>query len=112
MSARFDYDTILELSRAGWSLAEVAARVGCTERTVSRVRKLAGVSKRSNWQPLTSERLAEVERLLADGCSLREVRRTLRIGNWTLQKHFHGQGWSRVESAQFAAAVRRSGVTL
>lgn len=112
MSARFDYDTILELSRSGWSLAEVAGRVGCTKRTVSRVRKLGGVSGPSRWRRVTPELIEAARAMVDDGASWAEIQRTLRVGEHTLQKYLPGTAWSKTQVAEFSVAVRSAGVRL
>ena len=106
---RFDREEIGRLTKTGWSAAKIADQLGCTERTVIRVRVSLGIT-----QPLSPnaslrispERLERARLLIEDGASHNEVRRTLGVNAETLLRHFPGTQWSRAEVASFTRSVR------
>lgn len=105
---RFDYAEIVRLSGL-MSAAEVAARVGCVKRTVERARhelKVCGPAPVNSGVPVSEERLAKAREMFADGASVSEVCRSLRMSEKTVRKYFPGAGWDRVTSARFARSVR------
>ena len=103
MNARF-----VELEAAGWSAARIAAELGVSSRTVQRWRAAAELSHQS-WPehaPADRERAA---RLLADGCSVQEVARSVGAAWPTIVRWLpDAPRWSKSEAGQFAAAVRRA----
>lgn len=55
------------------------------------------------WTPELHER---ADRLLADGCSFREVARTLGCHYMTVNNRFPGRGWTYRQAGAFRAATR------
>ena len=100
-------ERIAKLTRRGWSARAIAAEVGCTERTVVRIRKKTGVAKPAARR-LTDADRALAERLFADGCSVSEVERTLGRSQGSLCHAFPGRGWTRQQTGEFAAAAKRA----
>lgn len=60
----------------GRSLPQIAAELGITERSVSRIRERIKISA-VKPEPLTAAERAKIEDMLDDGCSYREIGRTL-----------------------------------
>ena len=83
---------ILRMTARRVSLAETAARFGCSERQVSVIRSQHGVARPAR-RPITTEELTRAEELLKDGCSYSEVARTLDRSTGVLRKHLPGYGW-------------------
>ena len=96
-----DVERIAELTRAGWSAARIAAEVHCSDRTVHRARKLAGVAKPpARW--LTPAEVEIAEQMLADGCPVVEIERTFGTSIGGLSKRFGGRGWTPTECGSWA----------
>ncbi|AEK07820.1 DNA binding protein [Mycobacterium phage Yoshi] len=93
-------------TQLGWTAAQIADKLGCTTRTVSRARAKSGVAK-PKPPALSAEVLAEAARMLADGASQNEVARTLGVGQSTISAHFRGQGWTREQSIEWVSFLRR-----
>lgn len=106
MSALVDRDEIARLSRMGVPTKRIAERLECTERTVNRARVALGIATGSNPQPVTDERLAQAERMLAEGMSLTEVGRELHLGNSSLWRYLRGRGWTKTQAARYGQMVR------
>ena len=106
---RFDRDEIGRLTKAGWSAAKIADQLGCTERTVVRVRAGLGITQPvppNSSLRISSERLERARLLIEDGVSHIEVRRTLGVNEATLMRHFPGTQWSRAEVTSFTRSLR------
>ena len=105
-----DRDELARLHRLGFSAPQIAVRLGCGERTVTRWRKSAGVDAPVPdyaCHRVSAERLEAARRLLDDGLSIHDVSLTLRMSEATIRKYFPGAGWTREESGRFSAMVRR-----
>src|SRR5690606_9276142 len=101
---RFDHEEIARLTRAGVSAPQIATRLGCTTRTVTRVRAELGLTQSmpaNACRPISAARLARAQELLDDGASFTEVGRTLGVSFGTLRKHFPGRQWSADEVRDF-----------
>lgn len=98
---------VARMTRAGMSAAEIAVRLGCTERTVQRYRSVEGVAKPAP-QRIGAETRARALDMLRDGCSYREVARTLGCSRNTVRKWWPGFAWSREQVAAHAAVMRRA----
>lgn len=99
-----------ELQRQGKSATEIAAEMRVDPRTVTRWRRKAELTRKTSplaGQPASRERLSRALVLLEDGASYKEVCRTLHMNPRTVRQHFPGYGWSKLESSQLAAVVRR-----
>lgn len=99
-----------ELQRLGYSAAQIAERMGVTDRTVTRWRKNAGLTKpiaENVGRPVADERLDAAARLLEDGAPYAEVCRTLGMNSRTVRKYFPGHTWTAEQSGQFAAAIHQ-----
>ena len=112
MAPRVDHNEILRLHRAGWSARRIAKELGCTERTVTRVRARNGLTQRLSpfqGKPLAPERLEFARELFADGASRKEVIRTLGL-NWsTVNRHFPNDRWTPAQAGELSAMIRKFG---
>ena len=52
------------------------------------------------------ERLAQIKALLDDGCSNREITKTLHVGDKTIKKYFPESGWTMKQAGDFSAALK------
>jgi DNA-binding CsgD family transcriptional regulator len=93
------------LSRLGWSAGEIAAAVGISERTVTRHRVNAGIS-RANPPRLSVDELRAAREWLEGGCSYSEAARTLGRDPRTLARRLPGYGWDHREGGQFGSYRR------
>lgn len=112
MMRTVDHDEVARLTRQGFSLTEIAERVGCSTRHVGRIRVACGVAQPPpalTNRPITPERLEAVARMLADGASNREIMRTLGVHYETLQRYFPGTAWSQDQVVELSRAVRKWG---
>ncbi|MGN7977407.1 helix-turn-helix domain-containing protein [Microbacterium sp. 22195] len=93
------------------STTEIAVRFGVSTRTVTRWRTALNRNRKpaAVRRPESDHVLAK--RLLDDGCSLAEVGRTVGVAPTTIHAWFPGvQGWTRVQSGEYAAMVRLGGM--
>ena len=107
---RLDHAEIIRLHHYGLTVRQIAEQVGCTMRTVQRVKSANGLAQQvpaTVGVPVSAERLAFAAQLFDDGASQWEVRRTTRLHQRTLQKHFPGRGWGPTQAAAFGNQVRR-----
>lgn len=93
-------ETITRLTQAGYSLAQIAVRLGITERTVQRHRKAAGLTQ-PIAPPMSQHEIAIARELLEDGASYSEVRRSIGRCVETLQRHLPGYGWNQTMAAEY-----------
>ena len=106
MFRHVDTERIEWLLRHGLTIREVAAQVGCSDRTVIRQRKRIGLSKPAR-PVLTQAELVTAKRLLDDGASYAEAARTIRCAEGTLAGKFPGHAWTPVQVGQWARASER-----
>lgn len=103
---------VVQLTREGWSAAQIGQRLGITDRSVLRHRAKAGVSLTGPATPLSADELEWVRELLADGCSRNEAARTVGRATSTIARYFPDSGWSREQTNAYLAALRRAKVQL
>lgn len=60
---------------------------------------------------LTPQQHQQAATMLADGCSYREISRTLNINRDLLSATFPGQGWTYTQAGEFTAAMRQRHTT-
>lgn len=95
-----------EWTRRGESAALIASRLGCTPRTVVRIRAALGIAKpapHSSW--MTPDEVERARALLDDGASCTEVARTLGRDSTTILKRFPQYRWTKTEAAQLGALM-------
>jgi transposase-like protein len=96
-------DRIAELTRQGWSVRQIAAELGCNTRTVNRGRRARGVTQPATRR-MTADEIARGEAMIADGCSLAEIGRTLGrpvTGESAIRIRWAGQGWTPEQTGQY-----------
>ena len=93
-------ETVRRLTREGRSASEIAVILGVTKRTVMRHRQAAGISR--PWRtPLTSDQIARMAALLADGVSREETARTLGVHPKTVRRYFPDARWSHQQAGSW-----------
>ena len=100
------YDTIIILTRQGYSAEHIARLLGITTRSVVRNRRKAGIA-----QPpapyLSDAELATAQTLLEDGASYGEVGRTLGRSQSAIANRLPGYAWNRDQSSAYAVMCKR-----
>lgn len=99
-------NTIVELTKQGYSATEIASQLGITKRSVVRNRRAAGIS-RPGANLITETELAAARQLLEDGASYGEVGRTLGRSQSSIAAHLPGYGWTREMSSAYALMCKR-----
>lgn len=95
---------VVRLRRAGVSRETIAAHLGVSVRTVERDLRAAGVV--APHRPWTAADDSRARELIADGCSLAEVARTLGRPRTVIRRHFPGRGWTQAQISEHLAALR------
>lgn len=98
--------TIKRLTLAGVGAREIAARIGCTTRTVSRYRHTLGISQPPP-PPLTDDEIAAIHRLADDGCSVTEIARTIGRGSNAVRRIRPDAVWTPTQIGQYARTCDR-----
>lgn len=102
-------ERVVDLTALGHSAPQIAAAVGCTPRTVVRIRARAGISQPAGG-PLTDDEIHCARALLDDGASFSEVARTLGRSYRHLRGRFPDvPGWTRQQGGILSAAMRNHG---
>lgn len=98
---------IKRMTAAGMTAPQIATALGISTRTVQRHREKTGCAQPAPT-PLTPEQLAHAETLLHDGCSIKEVARTIGCGQYTIRRHFPGStGWPHQQCGAFTSESKR-----
>jgi transposase-like protein len=99
---------ILELIEQGLNARQIAKRMGICTQTVYRSRLRQGLAERHAHKAnrYTPEFLAQAERHLDDGWSIKEIARTYGVNQDRLGKHFPGRGWTKTQAAELAVLRR------
>ncbi|QNL30175.1 helix-turn-helix DNA binding protein [Gordonia phage Mariokart] len=82
----------VELTRAGYTAAQIAEELRITVRSVTRYRNRAGISQPTKRHP--PETWERAQRLLADGASYRETAMTVGVDPTHLRLKYPGFGWA------------------
>ncbi|WRQ08559.1 TC3 transposase [Mycobacterium phage mcgavigan] len=101
--------TVLAMTRDGFSAKHIGEVVGCSPRTVTRVRAAADarVMNPDRFTPLTADQLEFAEYLLEDGAPYQEVASTLGVSRTTIEKHFPGRAWKPKQIAEYQSLMVR-----
>lgn len=91
-------DRVVELTRQGKTLQQIADELGMTARGVSHIRKRLGLPKQV--QPYPPELVEEAGRMIDEGVSLAETARTLGLSAGTLSHRFRGRSQWNATMAQ------------
>lgn len=108
---KIDYDAVVALTREGCSARQIAEQLGCTSRSVVRIRQLNGIVVRPHAAKFSDDEKRRAAAMLDDGCSIYEVARTLGRDKSTIRAHFPGRGWTPSQIGEWAA-VRRHEMAL
>lgn len=96
---------VKDLTEAGWSAAEIASELGCTQRTVTRYRARLGISQEYGSK-VSPEVWAKAEPLLQDGASCEEVGRTLGVPGKSVRAKFPQYTWSREQVNEYMSMIQ------
>ncbi|AKQ06960.1 DNA binding protein [Mycobacterium phage Royals2015] len=99
-------ERIVALSWNGWTIGDIAKEVGCSDRTVSRVRVRHGISRGEAHDPIPEHVLAQAARLLDDGASYTDAAATVGCSRTALRRKFPGRGWDRRQCAEWRVIAR------
>lgn len=103
-------ERVVQLTRSGYSAADIAFIVGISVRSVTRNRALAGLTADYVRRPEpTEDQLVAAKRLLVDGASYPEVARTLGFNATTWRKHHPGYEWTPSEVGTYGRAIQALG---
>lgn len=94
------------LSGQGFSVPQIADRLGVCERTVTRDRRILGCVPPAPT-PLSEADIDRIRCLLEDGCSIAEAARTVGRSIRAVKYHFpDATGWTRRECGELGMALR------
>lgn len=104
-----DYVQVAELQKLGYSVSQIATRLGCSTKAVERWRRSEGLTilRANASRPVTPERLEAARRMIEDGASHRDVSLTLRMSRKTLRRHFPDTAWTPEQAGHAARMVQR-----
>ncbi len=111
MSRRYEWEQIAKLTREGKTAREISELLGCTKRTISRVRNATGTAQpipEFAGQPITAERLEQIRLMVEDGAPVAEIERTLGTSHKTITRYFPGSSWSREQISAHTADIQRA----
>lgn len=99
-----DREAITRLTNEGLTGREIAAQLGYTEPTVSRIRKELGISP--GHLPLPAERLQRIQGMLDDGWSWLEIYRSEGAHRETMERYFPGTQWTLEQMKEHRRSLR------
>lgn len=88
---KISYERVAELTRLHWSAPKIAEEVGCSPRSVVRIRARLGITQpvpETAGKPISPERMEQARKLAEDGASVGEIRRTVGMHKATITKYF------------------------
>jgi transposase len=104
-----DRDALLaavrRMTMVGHTAREIGDALGVHKATVWRMRKELEITGRVN-RPWTADELNKAALLFDDGCSLKEVSRTIGRPISSVRKKFPGRGWTLAQAAHHQRAIR------
>jgi transposase-like protein len=105
-----DREAVVALLEDHWHPADVAARLGISERTVLRIRHERGleVGPASPRRRLTEEDHRIIQAALDDGLPFSEISATYGYTFQTLARYYPGRSYSPQEVSALAAAARKA----
>lgn len=102
---------VLSLTLEGLPVAQIAQRVGVSERQVIRDRRKAGVARQARAE-FTYEEVLRALELLEDGASYNEVGKTLGRDPGTVRRWVPGFNWTEDQRREHWETCRRLGKVL
>ena len=100
-----DRDTVAQLHSEGRTVRQIAETLGCSEDSITRIRKELGI--KPGQHPLPAERLERIAAMLADGWSWKEIQRTEGMHPATLERYFPGTQWTPEQMNEHRVSLRR-----
>lgn len=97
---------ILELTQRNVPIRLIAEQLGIHERSVMRARNRMNMAKPSPRR-FTAEEIAQVESMLADGCSIAEVARTIGRHPATVWNRWPHRGWTNVQCGEWSVLMSK-----
>jgi DNA-binding NarL/FixJ family response regulator len=95
-------NTIIRLTKQGWTAQQIAEHVGLCTRSITRIRVATGIAQPFTGHPLTPQEHNTAQQLLNDGASYAEIGRTLGRSDKVIATHFPGQSqWRRGQGNQW-----------
>lgn len=92
------------------TVQDAAKRLGVTPRSIQRARAALGISRPNpRARPISPELHARIGQMVEDGCSIREIERTLGTTWQTVTRYYPGSAWSWQDVGRYAATVRKLG---
>jgi DNA-binding CsgD family transcriptional regulator len=98
---RHSRDRIAALTRDGFSAKQIATELGCSPKTVTRVRRELGITQGPPPSKYPQELRDRALAMLEDGASYNEVARTLKVGDRWVRRNFPGMGWTPDQVYEF-----------
>jgi DNA invertase Pin-like site-specific DNA recombinase len=98
--AVIDYDQVKALTLEGRTAEQIAVTLGCSVSAITKIRIRLGITNPKH-QPLTPERRAKIEDMIADEASQAEICRTVGVSAETMRKHYPDAKWSREQQNEF-----------
>jgi hypothetical protein len=102
---RVDRAEFTRLNAEGWTLPQLAQHFKIHTTYASRLRTKLGIVAPTRLN-LTDERLANIERMIEDGMSFKEIHRTEGVDMETMKKYFPGRGWTHAQAAEYRRMLR------
>lgn len=100
---------VAELTRVGYSTPQIAEKLGCSTRQVTRVRGRVGVAQpapSSVGRPADPEKLAMAAELVEQHASIGEIHRTTGLHKDTIKRHFPNAGQDPREWMELWGQIR------
>lgn len=85
--------SVARMTKAGLSASQIQAETGISKSTIWKMRRELGITGRQN-RPWTQEEIDLATKLFDDGCSLKEVCRTVGRPMSSVRTRFPGRKWS------------------
>ena len=99
---------IIEYTREGMSRSLISEVLNISKRTLDRVRKESGLTRPAG-RPFTSEEIEQIEQMLEDGVSMREISRTTGRHQASLMNRYRGRSqWTQSMGGQLRAMDKAS----
>jgi hypothetical protein len=92
---------VRSMTLRGYSIGVIAETLDVTQRTVQRDRHDIGCRVAPPQRRWTDDEIATAEAMLADGCSLGEIGRTLGRSYPAVCRKFQGRGWTAEQASEF-----------
>lgn len=96
-----DRELIRMLTEQGMGSRKIAEVVGCSDKSVVRIRRELGISKTEGHPGYPPETKAAAKAMLEGGASYEEVGRTLKVPSDRIRRWYPGMGWTTQQTAEY-----------